>query len=667
MSYVRPIVQVYQEYAALTTGAQTMKLVPCIIGPCYHCLDADNDPVLTRVGTLLAAGNSGVAIPNNKYGAIVELESLNIKFAEAMVLIKTATSTGVTNYQLTFADGAAFPSGVTVGCKLTVLDGATVLGEDITVVAVDRVGYTLSINKALFTVATDLTVKVYMELPDFYINAATGSFALADGTNPVKNAAGVNLVDGDDNTLAIGTSDVDGLVTYDAVANTVDISVLECTINSVKCAVSDAIMYIGYRSLRQDLTNVLTITDYGTLDSVFGNCNADNPLGLGVTLAFANTSKVPIKCIGIGSNDLEGYTAARDRLTVEENVYAIVPLSQDPGIIQMFAAHAAELSTPEVGKWRICLGSTVLPTTKVLSSGTASIRMDGAAKTLVYSSLGQFVTNFVGAGDTITIAYSSSVSYTYIVNQVITDDLLQVVPAVPINAAFATDGTLYGFSVTTVLDKTQQAEQIAAVSTAYGHRRMVNVWPDMCIVDNETVPGYFLGCVTAGLVGGLPSQQGLTRLAVAGVTRVINSGDYFSADQLDIIAGGGTCVFVQETPLAVPTIRHQLSTDMSTIEFREISFTKNFDYVCYLSKDVLDLFIGQYNITPITLTLLNTALTSLYNSLKLASLPKIGAPILGATIVSLNQVASNRGRVEIIVNISFPYVLNEIGLHLVSI
>lgn len=667
MSYVRPVVQVYQEYAALTTAAKTMKLVPCIIGPCYHCLDADNDPVLTRVGTLQVAGNTGVAIPNNKYGAIVDAESIRLKFTDSQVLIKTATSTGVTDYQLTFASAEAFPSGVTVGCKLTVLEGATVVESDITVVSIDRTAHTLSINKALFTTANSLTVKVYMTLPDFYITNATGAFALADGTNPVKNAAGVNLVDGDGYTLAIGTNDPDGFVTFDDVANTVDISAIIVTINSVECAVADAVVYVGYRSLRKDLTSVLTITDYGTLDSIFGACNADNPLGLGVTLAFANTSKVPIKCIGIGSDDLEGYTAARDRITVEENVYAIVPLSQDPAIIQMFSAHASELSTPEVGKWRVCLGSTVLPTTKVLSSGAASIRMDGAAKTLVSCASGQFVTNYVEAGDTITLAYSTSVDYTYRVNQVITDDLLQVDPLTPINAAFATDGTLYGFSITTVLDKTQQAEQIAAASTSYGSRRMINVWPDVCVVDNETVPGYYLGCVTAGLIGGLPSQQGLTRLAVAGITRVVNSGDYFSADQLDIIAGGGTCVFVQENSLAVPTIRHQLSTDMSTIEFQEISFTKNFDYVCYLSKDVLDAFIGQYNITPVTMLLLNTALTSLYNSLKLASLPKIGAPILGATIVSINQVASNRGRVEVIVNISFPYVLNEIGLHLVSI
>jgi hypothetical protein len=105
---------------------------------------------------------------------------------------------------------------------------------------------------------------------------------------------------------------------------------------------------------------------------------------------------------------------------------------------------------------------------------------------------------------------------------------------------------------------------------------------------------------------------------------------------------------------------------MSAIEYREISFIKNFDYVSYLCKDVLDQYVGRYNITPITLVMLQTTLASLLDSLKLASIPKFGAPILSYTIYSVSQSATNRGRVEINVGIRFPYVLNEIGLYLHS-
>lgn len=670
MSYVKPVVQVYQEYQAYTNAAQTMRLIPCIVGPAYHVLKYDTDPILTRVGVLSDSGNSAISVPNNKPGAIIDTESIKLKFANPKAYLVEAPCTGVSEYrELTFTSGN-FPSATTVGCTLTVRDIVGVgeyetLIEGVTVVAVDATNYTLSVDKAIFTTSTTLTVSVYMPLVDFYITNASGTFALEANTNPLRTSAGVLLVDRLNNSINIETNAPEGFVTYDTVAETFSVSPLVANIDNVDCPISGAVIYCQYKSLRQDLALVNTLRDYSSIEEIFGACNADNPLGLGVTLAFANTSKVPVKCIGIRTNDLEGYTEAKDRLSNESNVYSIVPLTQDPDIIQIFAEHAYEMSTPEVGLWRICFGNNELPVDKALLTGTASVRLDGASRSLLYSASGKFMTSYIVAGNTVVLRYSTQASFRYTIKNIITDDIIEVDEE--IDDAFLTDGTLYSFSVEAPLTKTQQAIQIAGASESYRSRRMFNIWPDSCVVDNETVPGYYLGCVLAGLTGGLPSHQGFTRLAIGGVTEVLHCSDYFSSDQLDIIAEGGTLIVQQDNDLAVPVVRHQLSTDMSTIEFRELSFTKNYDYVAYLSKDLLDQFIGQYNITPVNLLLLKTALDSLYSSLQMAVLPKIGAPILSYNIASLTQSQLNRGRVEIVVNILFPYALNEIGLHLVSI
>jgi hypothetical protein len=81
---------------------------------------------------------------------------------------------------------------------------------------------------------------------------------------------------------------------------------------------------------------------------------------------------------------------------------------------------------------------------------------------------------------------------------------------------------------------------------------------------------------------------------------------------------------------------------------------------------VLDAFLGKYNITPATLALLKTAIRSVLESLKLYKLPKIGSPVLDYEIVKAEQLDDIRDRVEMYVNVQFPYVLNTIGLHLIS-
>ncbi len=59
MAYVRPLVLVYQEYESLSTSSESTTLYPCIIGPCYHIIDADDDADLAYIGTLTELGMYG--------------------------------------------------------------------------------------------------------------------------------------------------------------------------------------------------------------------------------------------------------------------------------------------------------------------------------------------------------------------------------------------------------------------------------------------------------------------------------------------------------------------------------------------------------------------------------------------------------------------------------
>lgn len=216
------------------------------------------------------------------------------------------------------------------------------------------------------------------------------------------------------------------------------------------------------------------------------------------------------------------------------------------------------------------------------------------------------------------------------------------------------------------MDKTVHAQQIAATSTSYGSRRFVHVWPPVCVIDDRELPGYYLCCAAAGAVSGLQPHYGMTRLSLAGIDGVKRSNDYFNKEQLNTIADGGTFIFVQSAPSAVPHIRHQLTTDRSSIEFQELSFVKNFDYVCYILKDALDEYIGRWNITEATLGAIATTISGTLETLRLQTTAKIGSPIIAYDGISVQQLADTRDRVEAYVNVTFPYPLNTIGLHIVS-
>jgi hypothetical protein len=137
------------------------------------------------------------------------------------------------------------------------------------------------------------------------------------------------------------------------------------------------------------------------------------------------------------------------------------------------------------------------------------------------------------------------------------------------------------YRITDDMTLNEQATAIAGYSTSLGTRRAVATWPDILAVSVNSVatkvPGYFACAALAGMTAGLPSQAGFTNLTLTGFVGRENSDDKFSDTQLDTIAGGGTMVLIQPVVDTALLVRHQLTTDVSTIQFQEFSVTKNVD------------------------------------------------------------------------------------------
>lgn len=224
------------------------------------------------------------------------------------------------------------------------------------------------------------------------------------------------------------------------------------------------------------------------------------------------------------------------------------------------------------------------------------------------------------------------------------------------------------YRITRDLSLNEQAEVIAGYATSFASRRCVHTWPDVLAVSVNSlatkVPGYFAGCVVVGLTAGLPSQAGLTNLAVTGFVGRENSDDKFSDTQLDTIAGGGNMVFVQPVVDAALSIRHQLTTDLSTIFFQEYSVTKNVDLIARFFRALFRPFLGVWNVTDGLQDVLKTRGEGGVTFLKSQRAPRVGAPLRKGQMARIEESATQPDTVEIDIEIGVPLPLNNIKLTL---
>jgi hypothetical protein len=198
---------------------------------------------------------------------------------------------------------------------------------------------------------------------------------------------------------------------------------------------------------------------------------------------------------------------------------------------------------------------------------------------------------------------------------------------------------------------------------------VIHVQPDTVGITVDGVvkylPGYYLCAALGGMVAGFPVQQGFTNVGVAGVADLKFSNFYFTRAQMNTMAAAGTLLFVQETQGSIPFVRHELTTDMSVLEFRELLVVKNWDWLSMFYHDQLASFIGKWNVTPDSLNTLRQTIISASELVKGQKLPKIGAPLLSYKISSLAQDPNNKDQVIINLNISVVYPLNYINLFLI--
>ena len=189
-----------------------------------------------------------------------------------------------------------------------------------------------------------------------------------------------------------------------------------------------------------------------------------------------------------------------------------------------------------------------------------------------------------------------------------------------------------------------------------------SVFPDTVKVPvagaEKSLPGYYACASIVGMVAAQPPQQGFTNFPVAGITGTVGS-EKFSRKQLNVMAGGGTYILWQETPQAAVSCRHQVSTDLTSVEYRELSITKSVDYTAKFMRSTVRNYIGVNNVTDSFLDLLSATMSGLLQFL-------VGSGVLrSADINNIIQDEKNPDTVLIDITLLVNYPANYIRITLV--
>lgn len=679
MAYNKPAVQVYQELLNAGGAANISPDLPaCIVGPAGNVVTLDLTNALARAqtlaGSLTTLGNAEITLEVNagsaKTAQIIDTASVGVQLRNPMVRTYTETGVDIAAGVVTIATNGVGPAGsntaiqptsfdpsvnhINVGDVVQIIDvaGAGAISQSFVTAVTSATGFTVASDTTL----TGATVNVFHKF--------SSSVATTDGWD--STAGNLTIGGLTSETIPAGSAPSDAYAYF-----------AEAEVNGFG---NNLEVHIGYKAERTDLVGqILTINDTTDLENILGTADPyDNQLAFGVEIALSNSGGAPIYAITTDPDPLKTELVAHTEaleLAEAQLLYWLVPLTTTTAVQAAYKAHADAMSLPSSGNWRVALLNQAIPTVRYILGRPdgADVDGDGIPDNMIPATLsGSSIllstgdVGTVGTGDNLYITVSDgnggfTTEAAIEVNSAAGN--LIVLATLPTTAA----GQVFIY-VERTAEKQDQAQTIADQSATYSDKRIYNfpgnVRVNTAAFANAVVPGYFLMCAVAGLGSGLPAQNGITNITVAGISGLEHGNFYFSENQLNLMAQFGTMLFVQESQSTTPYCRHGLSTDVSVLEYRELLKVKNWDYLSYYYKNILAPFIGTWNITPDTLNTIRQTIISASETLLGRKLPKVGPPLLSYSINRLIQDPNNADAIIVDIQIAIVSPNNYTNVYL---
>lgn len=396
---------------------------------------------------------------------------------------------------------------------------------------------------------------------------------------------------------------------------------------------------ISYVADRVDLAQngLMDIANQQEIEDRIGLIHPNNPLALGadmVTRSGLTDGNRVFFALAIESDTVDGYMAALTTLETTDLAYYVVPLTQEKAVLSAYQAHVDSQSQPANKHERRLFFTTTLPTYDRIAPVGSTVALTGRVAVVGDPTPG--AAPYTIRADTL---FSEDLDWTTVKpgqmikvlatldtgSAVIEERRIKSVNSVEKTATVLTpfsdsiadpDGNNLTLppTISFVVDtyprsRLEQAVAWRDEAKVIADQRVCMIRPHQCLItytdktgvaptDKQiVVPTYYAAAALAGLLASKPPQQPVTNMAVPGVDALLYSNTYFTPDQLNTIAEGGNLILVQASSASLPSVRHQLTSDMSTIELRELSINVAIDFCAYYFRTAYRPFIGKHNIT----------------------------------------------------------------------
>jgi len=424
--------------------------------------------------------------------------------------------------------------------------------------------------------------------------------AFSSHTDYIEDTVIVDLIRTEGPNGTIGSvkhlvKDTDFTVSGENITITADISGFDVD-NADKANVR-----VGFLAKRTDLNNnYQKVIEAQDIIDYVGQPVPWNPLAYGASLAMSNGG-VSTNILGVDpgtGGDSSSFSNAVTALENKEKVYAIAPLTRVGSEADKFATHCNAMSVPAEGKERIALVSKRVDYSPEETTPATNSEKQEVAQAIqnVSAASGEkrFFSIHPDAGYVETRAHVSTLSDSFI--QAVFGSTFSLKPKFVTNVTAGSTKFRAFSEITSSAITTLKANDIDFVTVYY------------------PVPGYYFGAALVGAVAGKRPEEPLTNSGINGFSMLYKSNDHFNKSQLNTIAEGGTWI-LEERGVGAIINRHQLSTNATTIQTRELSITTQIDYASKYIRDLVSPLIGKFVISDGFLKQLRAAIVSAGNEL----------------------------------------------------
>jgi hypothetical protein len=400
-------------------------------------------------------------------------------------------------------------------------------------------------------------------------------------------------------------------------------------------------LYLGFTAVRRDVSaagsnaTILRIGSLTDLEAQLSPINPENPLGLGMYFAMLNATGIETQGIGVSEiSDDEPYgtvTAWAEAFEFVESkdVYAIAPLTHDMTVADLADAHVTAMSDPEAALERMVFFNPSRPSRQANtlvasgslgnSTGGVSTFDTGIANLPALLAAAGFPAPPYDIDDRVVLKLDDDTN-NYLVTGVAGSIVTVSTGALAAGTdedntdGYYFDGASPAFA-DPIVDRpftvfvrgaelanlTEEAIAYAAIPQGYENRRMVFTTPDKAkaTIDGleQIIEGFYVCAALAGKTSSKLPQDPLTEVGIRGFTGVVGATDRYGEIQYRIMDGGGLWSMYQEAAGQSIKTRHQLTSDMSSIERREFSILTALDFGAKFIRASLRNFIGRFNLT----------------------------------------------------------------------